>query len=314
MAALNEWVARIRFRTVDENPAKRLTAEPTSSVVIDTEIDVMFNCPGIALSEGSQRSFTRIIKALRTRPHRKSTFTNLERVRCSIGEFSDFVPTDAAIWTSIRSITLQRKTRELFWKCMHNTFRVGDFWDHIETAEIQGRCHSCEVTESLEHIALECLAPGQKKIWALTRELWSKKYMDWPKLSWGLILGCNIVRFKSQRGAIVPHKGRLFAILISIAWHLIWNLRVDRVITNPGVTYSAANIHNRWLKLVNSALQRDRILTNTTIFGPLALKKQLVLNTWSGLLLNEDSLPDDWILTAGVLVGIQPRSGKFGIG
>ena len=52
-------------------------------------------------------------------------------------------------------------------------------------------------------------------------------------------------------------------------------------------------------------------------FGNLALKKDLVLRTWSGLLMNEDALPDDWTYTVGVLVGIQPltlNDSRNGIG
>ncbi|KAJ7751680.1 hypothetical protein B0H16DRAFT_1547993 [Mycena metata] len=67
-------------------------------------------------------------------------------------------------------------------------------------------------------------------------------------------------------------------------------------------------IYNQWLKMVNAALQRDRILTNKARFGTRALNKQTVLNTWSGLLMDEDSLPDDWIFTKGVLVGIRPKA------
>jgi hypothetical protein len=48
-------------------------------------------------------------------------------------------------------------------------------------------------------------------------------------------------------------------------------------------------------------------------FGILALKTQCVLNTWSGLLLEEASLLDNWI-NEGVLVGIQPIVHKIGIG
>ncbi|KAJ7689118.1 hypothetical protein B0H17DRAFT_851793, partial [Mycena rosella] len=64
-------------------------------------------------------------------------------------------------------------------------------------------------------------------------------------------------------------------------------------------------IHNQWLKKINGALNRDRILTNKIAYGPLAFKKQLILDTWSGLLMDEDALPDDWTLTEGVLVGIR---------
>ena len=48
-------------------------------------------------------------------------------------------------------------------------------------------------------------------------------------------------------------------------------------------------------------------------FGPLALKKQLVLNMWSGLLMDEDSLPEDWTYE-GVIVGMQPMIDRHGIG
>jgi hypothetical protein len=44
------------------------------------------------------------------------------------------------------------------------TFKVGDIWYHIDTHEIRGQCHSCGVPETLEHIALECDASGQKLI------------------------------------------------------------------------------------------------------------------------------------------------------
>ncbi|KAJ6506504.1 hypothetical protein C8R45DRAFT_817163 [Mycena sanguinolenta] len=95
--------------------------------------------------------------------------------------------------------------------------------------------------------------------------------------------------------------------------HLIWHLRRERVIENPDRVHSDMEIHNRWLKAVNAILTRDRLLANTARFGSLAFNKQLVLNTWSGILADEDSLPDDWV-HEGVLVGMRPMTGKQGIG
>ncbi|KAJ7697650.1 hypothetical protein B0H17DRAFT_928271 [Mycena rosella] len=129
-----------------------------------------------------------------------------------------------------------------------------------------------------------------------------------------MILGCNLARFKSNKGILIREKGRLFAVIVSAAWHLIWKLRVNRVISSPGMALKEENIHNLWLKTMNAALTRDRILTNKTRFGLLSFKKQLVLNTWSGLLMDEDSLPDDWIHEKGVLVGIRPKNNATGIG
>jgi hypothetical protein len=98
-----------------------------------------------------------------------------------------------------------------------------------------------------------------------------------------------------------------------VAWHLIWNLRVRRVIGNPDRVLTQMQVHNQWVTAINAALRRDRLLTDKIKFGPLALKKQLILNTWSGLLMDEDSLPDDWT-SEGVLVGIRPMTDRHGIG
>jgi hypothetical protein len=184
---------------------------------------------------------------------------------------------------------------------------VGDFWLHIDTLEIRGQCHFCNVPETLEHIALECDAPGQKLIWNLAHQVWSKKYLQWPTLTWGLILGCNLVKFKSDKGIVLPEKGGLFAILVSTSWHLIWNIRHHRVIDSPDRIQNLSVIHNQWLSTINAALTRDRLLTDKIKFGPLAFNKQLALNTWSA------SLPDDWT-HEGVLVGIRPMMDRVGIG
>ncbi|KAJ6497349.1 hypothetical protein C8R45DRAFT_926079 [Mycena sanguinolenta] len=117
-------------------------------------------------------------------------------------------------------------------------------------------------------IQLECIAPGQSIVWSLTQQLWLKKYRQWPTLNWGLVLGC----------VIIPEKVRLFAILVSVAWHLIWNLRHERVIENPDRVHNNKEIHNDKNK-----------------FGSLAFKKLTVLNTWSCILGNEKSFPEDWL-------------------
>ncbi|KAJ7259226.1 hypothetical protein C8J57DRAFT_1135196 [Mycena rebaudengoi] len=152
------------------------------------------------LHRGSRRYFTKVIRALQPKPHRKSTFINLDRIRCSVVEVSNYTPSNETIWKSVRSVTLRRLTREFFWKCIHNTFRVGDFWSHISTYEIRGHCNLCGNPETLEHIALERDTPEQKLLWNLTRQLWERKYAPMPSLSWGLILGCNLVRFFSVSG------------------------------------------------------------------------------------------------------------------
>ncbi|KAJ7063029.1 hypothetical protein C8F01DRAFT_985242, partial [Mycena amicta] len=139
----------------------------------------------------------------------------------------------------------------------------------------------------------------------LTEQLWKLKYKVWPKMGWGLILGCNVTRFNSRAQS---EKDRLYAILVSTSWHLIWRIRLQRRIDfhdDPERWHTEKQIHNMWVSDINYALKRDCILTNRFRFGPLAFDLNDVLRTWSGILAEEDSLSENWI-NEGVLVGIRP--------
>lgn len=160
---------------------------------------------------------------------------------------------------------------------------------------------------------LECEASGQQQIWQLVEKLWKLRYTSHPNLNWGLLLGCALAKLKSPQGCIVPAKNRFFTILVSTSMHLIWKLRNKRVFeTHALATHD--EIHNCWIAIINSTLKHDILLTNQACFASLTIKKQMVLNTWSGTLLDEDSLPDDWIKSKGVLVNIRPVTRKNGAG
>ncbi|KAJ7642550.1 hypothetical protein B0H17DRAFT_960079, partial [Mycena rosella] len=105
----------------------------------------------------------------------------------------------------------------------------------------------------------------------------------------------------------------VFTVIVSTAMHLIWNLRNERLFEFKPLT-SEREIRKRWLLMINGTSKRDRLLTNRARFGALATKKQLVLETWSGTLLDEDYLPEDWIRSKGALVGIWPVTRKNGVG
>ncbi|KAJ6492706.1 hypothetical protein C8R47DRAFT_975753 [Mycena vitilis] len=273
----------------------------------------MFVTPGVRLQEGTQRSFTKIIQSLKDKPLRKSTENHLDRIRCCIADEFNFEPTDAAIWSSLRSTHIHRLSRNFLWKSVHNIYHVGPFWERIPHLEIFARCSACHLPESMEHIMLECESPGQRQVWYLAQTLWQMRYTPWPKLNWGLLLGCGLARFKSIKGTPIPAKNRFFAILISNSMRLLWTLRNERLFESRPCP-SEREIHNRWVAALNTALRRDQLLTNKFKFGHLALKKHIVLKTWSGTLLDEDSLPDDWSKLKGVLVGIRPITQQNGVG
>ncbi|KAJ7147967.1 hypothetical protein C8R46DRAFT_917184, partial [Mycena filopes] len=164
------------------------------------------------------------------------------------------------------------------------------------------------------HIMLECDAPGQRQVWALCAKLWSRKYGHWPRMNWGLLLGCNLLKFRSSKGTLIPQKQRLFTLLVTASMRLIWTLRNERRFDRSNEHHTHTEIHNRWVTAIDLLIKRDRLSTNKIHFGHQAFNRQVVLNTWSGILCEEDSLPDDWIQSDRVLVGIRPILSKRGIG
>ena len=65
-------------------------------------------------------------------------------------------------------------------------------------------------------------------------------------------------------------------------------------------------IHNRWLAIINARPTLDRATTSNK-YGKKAIKQKVVLDTWKNVLKNEKDLPQNWLKTPGVLVGmVQP--------
>ncbi|KAJ7107720.1 hypothetical protein C8R44DRAFT_534835, partial [Mycena epipterygia] len=130
----------------------------------------------------------KIIRSLKNKPTQKAATHNLDRICCSFDEMFGYQPTDGAIWASIRSTYIHRLTRNFLWKSAHNIYHVGAFWDHILNFANFGQCSNCHTLESLEHIMLECDAPGQQQVWKIAETFWKFRYCSWPKLNWGLLL------------------------------------------------------------------------------------------------------------------------------
>ncbi|KAJ7161041.1 hypothetical protein C8R46DRAFT_905409, partial [Mycena filopes] len=94
---------------------------------------------------------------------------------------------------------------------------------------------------------------------------------------------------------------RLYRILISESAYLIWLLRNERVIN--GKTLHPDEIRNRWKHRLDIRTF-DCLMTNKAKYKSKAIKKSLVLATWTKIIQDEDRLPPDWTRETGVLVGI----------
>ena len=178
----------------------------------------------------------------------------------------------------------------------------------IPNFEQREKCPKCNVTEDMEHILLHCDILGQKIVWRAAKQLWRKKHETWPDLrNIGYITGCGLASFKNPEGKVPQEVNWLYRILISESTHLIWKLRCQRVSEDkPEDEWpKEIEIHNRWLATINARLTLDRATTNYK-YGKKALKQKIVLDTWKNVLKNEKDMPQNWLKTPGVLVGIDP--------
>jgi ribonuclease HI len=264
--------------------------------------------PGARLSSLTQSIAYKGIKEMREPVSRKKTDEIVKGVQAAVKDAFSFHPKSPTIWKSIRHRDIGRNIRNFLWKSMHGAHRLGKWWLNIPECEERANCVHCGAEETLDHILLECPSPGQSEVWKLAEQLWTKKESSWPAVSMGTILGSGLAIFKDDSGKPRPALARLYKILMTESAHVIWKLRCDSVIGREGTPPSTHEVHNRWVKVMNERLEIDVNLTNKLKYGKQhALSPALVLDTWCGTLLDEDTLPDDWLREPGVLVGITPK-------
>ena len=265
---------------------------------------------GAKLSTMAQRDFYRGIKMANKPPPRRSTQRNLDRIQACATEYFNNSPTHAAIWKSTKNKDFTKKTREFLWKCIHNAFKIGKFWDNIPGYETRGTCAHCNVEESMEHILTECDAPGRTEVWALANELWHKRSDSPIPTNYGAILGCGLTNFTKDQGKPDTGLNRLFRIIVSESMYLIWKIRCERAITwgnDPSKLHAPHEIHNKWLLSINSRLKIDSVQTNRKIFRKKVLDSKTVLKTWKKCLKDNIHNTKNWCGKTGVLVGIAPK-------
>ncbi|KAK0470098.1 uncharacterized protein EV420DRAFT_1616459 [Desarmillaria tabescens] len=265
----------------------------------DAEIDHEFDVDGARLSTLTQSQAYKLLCMLADVEERPSARVIKERILATIKEVNGVEPAPSRIWKSIRHKDVSRPIRGFLWaawKALQNTFKIGTFWEHLGPQySKRGECPHCKVTESMEHILIECNIEGRAMLWKLAQDLWGRKGLRWIEPTYG----------KVDR-----HATRLYRILMTETVHLIWKIRCQRRIqrddNDPASWHTKDEIRNLWVDAMNRRLTIDCAMVNKYKYGSRALKKATVLSTWRGTLLNEKALPEDWIDQNGVLVGMVP--------
>lgn len=101
---------------------------------------------------------------------------NLERIQESMRKGpTKNAPTVEVIWRNLKQTKhIYRTQWEFIFKTIKNIQRVGNYWKNIPGCEERATCHTCQKTESMDHILTECEIPGQMETWDVVKEIWEK--------------------------------------------------------------------------------------------------------------------------------------------
>ncbi|KAJ7747677.1 hypothetical protein DFH07DRAFT_775991 [Mycena maculata] len=265
---------------------------------------------GAKLSKLTQALTYQGIRALKVTPTRPTTDVNIALIQDFLKAHSGHAPVPEKIWESIRHKDITSTVKSWLWKSAHGAHWLGSYCTHIPGFEDRAMCSHCGSTESLQHILFECPRLGQAIVWRLVTELWAKKQCSLlPAPSLGMVLGSALTSFEKETKSKPSGTNRLYRILITESAYLIWKLRNESVIQNGGTAPPAAAVHNRWVSLMNERLKIDAFMATTrSDQHKILVPPEVVLQTWGRTLLNEVSLPKDWLRDPRVLVGIKTVS------
>ncbi|EJD49149.1 hypothetical protein AURDEDRAFT_59751 [Auricularia subglabra TFB-10046 SS5] len=225
-------------------------------------------------------------------------------------------PTEEQIWRATRHRDISRNVRNFQWKGIHGAHKVGKYFRGMpEPWASYEKCPSCNVTESMEHIILECPDSAQELIWDLAREFLENK-MTWEKPDIGLVWGCALAEPRGTFGEKDAGTERAYRIVVSESAFLAWKIRCEKRIeheVDEDWAPTAAEVKSRCDRCF---LQKahDRLLTNRFRYGRKAYKMDTVLGTWEGLIEGFGALTADIIRQPGVLVGTGTARHVRGIG
>ncbi|EIN11218.1 hypothetical protein PUNSTDRAFT_62851 [Punctularia strigosozonata HHB-11173 SS5] len=277
---------------------------------LDLSIPPEFDLRGAKLSAMTQSLLYEGImthKGLKT--VRPAALAPLDMARHAIQRTNGVMLDDGTLWKSTKCKDLRQPVRQLLYRAMHGSHKLGKFWQNVPGLTEREACAYCGDEESMEHIMTECGNGPRKVVWDLLHDAWPHRRGAPPDITLGLILGCGAIQIKETNqetgiDTLRTNRSRLMKILISESAHLIWTLRCERTIQDR--THSGETIRRRWELAIQRRLESDHTMACRTVRTASHARK--VQGTWDGMLANEQALPDDWAKRREVLVGIKlPR-------
>lgn len=289
-------------------------ADSLAKAGADMEYDVRRKLPdppdkfllrGAMLSRMTQKLAYGGIREMKRKEERKTTFEITDRVMDTIAAETGRVITKETLWKSLRNKSIPRKIRDFLWTALHGAQKVGAFWKNVPNCQSWANCVVCGQEESMEHILTECQAEAAMEARRLMGSILRKKNNWLPKVTFGTILGASTVTYAEKMKRPTRGLDRLYMIIVHETAHLIWRMRCERTIEwgdKPEKWHTRMEARNRWYTAVNRQIKMDRALTWKRN-GRAGLSKEMVYETWEGLMDEKERGIMDWMSLGEVLVG-----------
>ncbi|EIN08079.1 RnaseH-domain-containing protein, partial [Punctularia strigosozonata HHB-11173 SS5] len=270
---------------------------------IDLGVPAEFDLRGARLASMSQSLLYRgIMNRQGPTGVRRAALAPLDMARHAIADLNGSMLSDEALWMSTRRKDLRTPIRQFLFRALHNSHRIGGFWRNIPGYAEREKCAYCGEEESMEHIMIECERSRCMIIWDLVKDAWPEGRGPLPRITLGLILGCgalqiNVEDQQSKRERPAQGRSRLLRILISESAYLVWVLRCEH--TMGGRSHTPQEVQRRWANAIQRRLEADQATASKIIRTPSYSRK--VQGTWTGLLAEEQALPEHWAKSLEVL-------------
>ncbi|KAH9910148.1 uncharacterized protein BXZ73DRAFT_33673, partial [Epithele typhae] len=287
-------------------------AEKTTHDDVSLEIPPELKIVGARLNLITQKTAYRAIRVnkARTTKKRAPTVRNIEKIKDDFNLAFGTKLREETIWKAVRKREkITREAAQWMWMSIHDAYMIGNNWlkpnmpDDLKKRAI---CKACGQIETMEHVLFTCTATGRETIWKALNAMCEATGMPEIVPDWGSIFAAGAIELKQEGNDERDTAGEMrWATLATEAAHLVWKLRCERVIANEGREHSEREVTQRWNATIDRRLDLDR-RTAAQMVGK--RRKQTIARveyTWSPLLEDSENLPDDWVTSCGVLVGIK---------
>ncbi|KAK0183551.1 hypothetical protein F5146DRAFT_1010429 [Armillaria mellea] len=235
--------------------------------LINLEIPLALRLSGAKLAKMSQNHAYRVLREHKNNgiPHRKSMADNVKRAQLGACSAFGINPNKAALWKSLKHRDIDRNTAYLLWMTMHDAYWIGSKWLNFGP-QYHEHGYCKHCNDNLEDMDhIMMLCKTPGQ-----KEVWdlTRKILEKRGIQWQ-----------------PPSMGNILSCSVPV-------FKSRNGIRDGG--------KERFYQMIMS--MSIQIIWN---FRKKALQKDLVLETWSGVIKDEHRLPRDWTETDGVLVGME---------